>query len=273
VPADPNQVISAGNVAARGDGDDALVGRLQIADGPVAYAKSGAAEGLMRAELRRLMSTGVTQFCDLGAGANPVVPLSKVNELGLEYVIFDRSREELDKAPTGYNSFVGDISDASAVSALLQRHGPFDVVLSRWTAEHVPDGKLFHEHVFQLLRPGGTAIHLFPTLYSPVFVVNRLMPRRFSAQVLKRVSRNRETGGRQSKFYAYYSWCRGPSRRQLGRLESVGYSVTRYVGFFGHGYYKRVRPLHLAHELQTGILLRHPLPSITSFAMVVLLRT
>ena len=43
-------------------------------------------------------------------------------------------------------------------------------------AEHVPDGYRFHSNLFELLKPGGVAFHFMPTLYSPPFVINRLLP-------------------------------------------------------------------------------------------------
>ena len=41
------------------------------------------------------------------------------------------------------------------------------------------------------------------------------------------------------------------------------------MGFFGHSYYRRVKPLERAH-LATELLLEHPLASMTSFALIVL---
>src|SRR2546425_921567 len=37
-----------------------------------------------------------------------------------------------------------------------------------------------------------------------------------------------------------YSWCRGPTGRQLRRIEALGFSVERYVGSFGHALYRRL---------------------------------
>jgi hypothetical protein len=224
-------------------------------------------------ELRALMDAGARLFCDVGGGANPIVSARKVAQAGLRYVILDASENELQKAPSGYERFSGDILDPEGTSRLVAQHGSFDVVTSRFTAEHVPDGRLFHERVFTMLRPGGHAVHLFPTLYSPPFVMNRLLPTDASAPLLHRASKgDRTEEGRHPKFRSYYSWCRGPSRGQLARLRSVGFSVERYIGFFGHGYYRRVRPLDVAHRAVTELLLDHPLASMTSFALVVLKR-
>ena len=119
-----------------------------------------------------------------------------------------------------------------------------------------------------MLRPGGRAIHVFPTLYSPPFVLNRVLPPTVSAALLSGVQPDRET----EKFRPFYSWCRGPSPRQVRRLQSIGFEVERYTGFFGHGYLKRIAPLHAANARLTRLLRAHPLPSMTSFALVVLRR-
>lgn len=220
------------------------------------------------AELRRLIDEGATSFCDVGGGAHPSVGLAPIRERGLRYIVFDVSQAELDKAPAGYTPFQGSALDSDRVRTLLAEHGPFDVVTSRWTAEHMQDGRLFHEMVRQLLRPGGTAVHLFPTLYSLPFLFNRLLDNGLSTRILAHAQPKR-----QSKFPAYYSWCRGPTRRQRARLEQLGYEVELYLGGFGHNYYRSIGALHSAHLRVASWQLRHPQPLLTCLALVVLRRS
>ena len=154
-----------------------------------------------------------------------------------------------------------------------RERGAFDVVASRWAAEHMPDGHAFHRQVFETLKPGGAAVHLFPTLYSPVFLANRVLPPALSSALLERGSEGgRSEDGRHAKFRSYYSWCRGPSARQMARFRRIGFTIERYIGFFGHGYYRRVKPIDRLHRAMTETLLTHPLASMTSFALVVLRR-
>jgi SAM-dependent methyltransferase len=233
----------------------------------VYYGDLTASDPQFRAELRRLMDAGARRFCDVGGGASPVLGVGKLNERGLDYVVFDASQSQLDRTPSGYRMFLGDVLDPSSVSRFVHEHGSFDVVVSRWTAEHMPDGRRFHEHVYSILRPGGTAVHLFPTLYSLPFVLNRLLSQDLSKAIHARLFPNS-----RAKFPAYYSWCRGPTERQLRRIESVGYAIERYVGFFGHGMYARMPPLHAAHRAFARLLLDHPMPTFTSFALAVLVR-
>jgi len=235
---------------------------------PASYDYARSTEAEFRREVRRLVEGGCKRVCDIGGGAQPVVSLPRIEELGLDYVVLDESHDELDKAPAGYERFAASILDADAITALVGERGQFDLAVSRWTAEHVPDGRRFHEQGYRLLRPGGLAIHVFPTLYALPFVLNRILPQSLSALVLSSAQPEREA----EKFRPFYSWCRGPSPRQLRRLESVGFAVERYTGFFGHGYFERIGPLHTANQRLTEQLFAHPRPSMTSFALVLLRR-
>ena len=233
----------------------------------VFYGDITATDPHFRAALRRLMDAGAKRFCDIGGGGRPVVKLPELAEHELDYVVFDASQSQLDRTPAGYQLFLGDVLEADSVSRFVREHGSFDAVVTRWTAEHMPDGRRFHEHVYSILRPGGTAVHHFPTLYSLPFVVNRLL-----SEDISKALHARAAADSANKFPAYYSWCRGPTARQLQRIESLGYSIERYVGYFGHGWYARVPPLHAAHRAAARWLLEHPMPSLTSFALAVLER-
>lgn len=225
------------------------------------------------AELHALIESGCKCVCDVGGGAHPVASVAEIRRFGLDYVVLDGSSEEVRKAASEYDTVVIDVEDRPAVERLVAERGSFDLVVSRWTAEHVAQGRFFHQQVHRLLRPGGTAVHLFPTLYSPVFVINRLLPHSVSALIVPHVDKSgRERGGSHQSFRPYYSWCRGPTRRQLDRLASVGFVVRRYIGFFGHPYYARLRPIRSAHELLSKWLVRHPVPALTSYAIVILER-
>lgn len=210
---------------------------------------------------------GVKRVCEIGGGANPALPVDFVERNELEYVILDISAEELAKAPDEYSKVQADITSPD-----LDIPGGYDLVFSKMVAEHVRNGREFHNNVMNLLAEGGTAFHFFPTLYTPPFVVNRLMPQWLSEFVLLAVQPNRKRGGRHAKFPAYYSWCRGPSSSQIKKFESLGYKIEEYVGFFGHEYYKKIKPLHEAHVHISSALIRHPLPWLASFAYVVMTR-
>jgi SAM-dependent methyltransferase len=190
---------------------------------------------------------------DVGGGANPSLPPDKIS--GLNYSVLDVSQTELDKTPKGYRTICANILEAS---------GEFDLVVSKMFCEHVADGEALHRKIFQLLRPGGVAFHFFPTLYAPSMVINRLAPESLTSAVVSMLYSNRHRNGSDGKFPAYYSWCRGPSRRQIKRFESIGYEVEEYVGFFGTEYFRVVPPVQRVADVFSHFLVRHPFNCLTS---------
>jgi len=210
---------------------------------------------------------GVTRVCELGGGANPVIPLELIAEHGLEHEIADISPSELAKAPPGYRTVLAD-----ATAPEFAQRGPFDLIVTAFLAEHVPDPRAFHSVVHAALRQGGLAFHVFPTLYEPAFVANLLLSERITDPLLRRVQRGREPEGDHAKFRAHYRWCRGPTRRQIQRFERAGFDVLEYVGYFGHGYLDRVGFLDRPEQALSRALTRHPVPALTSYASVLLRR-
>lgn len=203
---------------------------------------------------------------DVGAGANPLLDEAFVREHDLSYAILDIDRGELDKAPPSFRRIHADIAAHD-----LGLDDAFDLVCSMDVAEHLADPQTFHRNVFGLLRPGGVAVHFFPTFYALPFVVNRIAPEGVMRPVLLRLQPDRLQHGLHPKFPALYRWSRGPTRRQLRRFTQLGYEVERYVGYFGHGYYT-VRLLDRLEQAKAGLLLWHPVPALTSYALVVLRR-
>jgi 2-polyprenyl-3-methyl-5-hydroxy-6-metoxy-1,4-benzoquinol methylase len=225
-------------------------------------------ERFVRAVHRAAEAQGVRRLCEIGAGANPMLSLDVAGDAGIErYVVTDVSEEELAKAPQGYEKVVADVT-RTAVDGV----GDFDLIISHTVAEHVTDPAGFHRTVLGMLARGGHAMHFFPTLYEPAFVVNRLLPEAAAERILQRIQPDRERGGLHQKFPAYYRWCRGPTGRQLARLTGVGFEVDEYVGIYGHDYYSPVRPIDRLQTMLADTLARHPVPSLTAYAWVSLRR-
>jgi SAM-dependent methyltransferase len=202
----------------------------------------------------------------LGGGANPILGAEWAAANGIErHVVLDVSAAELEKAPAGVEKVVADIT-----SDPLDELGGFDLIVSRTVAEHVTDPAAFHRAVRSLLKPGGRAMHYFPTFYDPVFVLNRLLPEAISERALLRIQRKRARGGRHEKFPAYYRWCRGPTRHQLRRLRGSGFEVEEYVGIFGHNYFRAAPPVDRLWARVAELLGRHPVAALTSYSWVTL---
>jgi 2-polyprenyl-3-methyl-5-hydroxy-6-metoxy-1,4-benzoquinol methylase len=222
----------------------------------------------VRAVEEAVQDQNTRRLCEIGGGANPILPLDLAERAGVvDYVVTDISEAELAKAPEGYKKVVTDVTRGDNGEL-----GSFDLIVSNTVAEHVVDPVGFHKTVLNMLSPGGRALHFFPTLYEPAFIVNRLLPEAAADAILQRIQTNRASGGKHEKFPAYYRWCRGPTHRQLARLTRVGFEIDEYVGIFGHGYYHPVPPVDRLEAAIAELLARHPIPSLTAYAWVALRR-
>jgi 2-polyprenyl-3-methyl-5-hydroxy-6-metoxy-1,4-benzoquinol methylase len=239
-----------------------------LAQAVITYERSPAGFLAVRAAVRdRAAGQRGARVLDVGAGANPLLDEAFVLRHDLSYAILDVDPAELDKAPAGFRRIQADITADDLVL-----DDAFDVVCSMDLAEHLADPEAFHRNVLRLLRPGGVAVHFFPTFYALPFVVNRVVPEPVMRSVLLRLQPDRLQHGLHPKFPALYRWCRGPMRRQLRRFERLGYEIERYVGYFGHGYFSAVPMLDRLEQAKAGLLLGHPVPALTSYALVVLRR-
>ena len=231
----------------------------------ISYALSPEAWGSFEPRILQLIrAQGLRRIVEIGGGANPMIPIDQVRAMGLDYTLLDISETELAKAPAGYRTVCADIASASPDLG----HGSYDLAFSRMLAEHVRSGAQLHRNIHGLLRPGGHAMHFFPTMWALPFVVNRYLPERLSDGLVALLNPGRDRH-RFGKFPAYYDWCRGPTRRQLQRFARLGYQVSAYDGYFGHSeYYRHIPPLKALHLRWSDFLSRHPHPALTSFAIL-----
>lgn len=208
------------------------------------------------------------RLLELGSGANPTLDVSEARRLGVRYVTSDVDAGELSKAPPGIEALVLDAERGALPPELL---GTQDLVFSRMVNEHIRDGRSYHRNILKLLAPGGIAVHCYASLYALPFVVNATAPSWLSLQLWRLVGPRDEH--QHGKFRAYYSWCRGPSRRMIRRFEGLGYRVMEFHGYFGHNYYRLRLPfLQPLERIKSRLLLARPVGALTAYAVVVLQR-
>ena len=234
------------------------------------YAHSSEAwSGVVSFIQQQILDNYARRVLEVGAGANPTFSFDFLQKHSLDYTLLDISSEELSKAPKGYKIIEADIASPH----LSIQKNQYDLIFSRMLAEHIENGEAFHQNIFDLLSKGGVAVHFFPTLYAPPFVINRLLPEGLARKALNLLQSGREQHGKHAKFPAYYSWCRGPSQIQIQRFEKIGYEVGEYIGFFGHsGYYKKLPLIDKIHRKFSTWLINHPTTLLTSFAYIVLVK-
>jgi hypothetical protein len=135
-------------------------------------------------------------------------------------------------------------------------------------AEHLPDGRRFLRNVERILSPGGYYLQVSPVLFALPFLVNKILPNAATKPLLRVASSRDEF--KHGKFPAMYSWCRGPSRTHLKRIENLGFEIEVARGYFGHSYYKRVGPLNALEIRKSAWLVDHPIPTLCSFSLLLL---
>ena len=210
-------------------------------------------------------AAGASDVGELGGGANPTTSLAQRVSRPIELSVLDVSERELAKAPPGVKKVRADL--CSEEPPVTER---FDVVFSRMLCEHVPSGRLFHRNCRAALRPGGYAVHFFPTVTALPFLLNRAVPEALGQRLVEAILPSRHPGGRHSKFPAYYRWCWGPTQQQLARYRSVGFEVVSYDAGIGHDYYARIPGVRSLEKAKTRFLLNHPSPWLAAYGLVVL---
>jgi SAM-dependent methyltransferase len=201
------------------------------------------------------------RILELGGGRRPSFALSDLPDRVSSYTVNDVSADELALTAPEYDKACFDV--AGDVSEF---EGQFDVVFSRALAEHVQDGEAMHRNVLKLLKPGGVALHMIPTLYSWPFVLNRLLPERLSHKILVSLFPHRKTEA--PKFPAFYSWCYGNRDKMTRMFKGIGYSKVDIRTFYGHHYLEKVPVLREIDNAVSELASKKDWSSYGSFAHV-----
>lgn len=234
----------------------------------ISYAPSSSLwEGFEQQVADLIRESGAVSVAELGGGANPTLGLAQMVGRPLELTVLDISPAELARTPPEVETMCVDLcADEPPV------RDRFDVVFSRMLCEHVPSGRVFHRNCLAALRPGGYAVHFFPSVTALPFALNRVLPMSFSERLLERVFPARARGGKYGKFPARYSWCVGPTAAQINRFRSVGFEVVSSEVGIGHGYYNRIPGLRSLERAKASLVLRHPSPWLAGYVVIVLRR-
>jgi SAM-dependent methyltransferase len=145
----------------------------------------------------------------------------------------------------------------------------FDLVFSHMFLEHIRDPAAVHQNVRSMLKPGGIAIHMFPSPNNLPLILNRLVPEFVSRMLVGAAQPDRDLGGIEGKFPAFYKFCGAPSHRLRAVYESFGFEVVEHVGYIGHDYYLRFPILRDVERRARRSLVRLSVP-LTSVVLLVL---
>ena len=199
---------------------------------------------------------------ELGGGRKPSFALAEMPSNVASYTVNDIDPAELERADCQYDKACFD-----AIGDVTPFAGQYDVVFSRTLIEHVRDGKAMHRNVLRLLRPGGVAFHMAPTLYCAPFIINKYLPETLSRQLLYAASAKRRHN--QNKFPAHYSWCFGNRDKMRKMLNQVGFQNVQIRSFYGHAYFDKVPGLRNLTRLVASYAARRDWCWLGSYAHII----
>ncbi|WP_428629061.1 class I SAM-dependent methyltransferase [Sphingopyxis sp.] len=202
------------------------------------------------------------KILELGGGRLPSFKLHQLPSSISTYTVNDIDPAELAMTSDDYDKACFDV-----VGDVSQFKGQFDVIFSRTLIEHVKDGVKMHENVVSLLKPGGVAFHLAPTLYSPPFVMNKLLPERLSQRLLYTFFPKR--GAHKDKFPAYYSWCFGNRAKMTAMLLKAGFADATIRSFYGHDYFRKIPIVRQVDGAFSALAAKHDWSSFGSYAHII----
>lgn len=208
----------------------------------------------------------LTRVMEIGGGRTPLLSAGEIASHGMTYTVNDISRRELSLAPPWTEKAHFDITGPLPDGC----RGTCDLLFSHMVLEHVPSGEAYYRNVFALLKEGGVSLTFYPTLYSPPFVINRLLPETMSRRLLTWFFEDRTDDG-IPKFPARYSWCHA-TRRAEERIRRIGFSHVRMVPFYGHGYFRKIPVVRGIDGALHRAAQRFRIRALASYAFCIALR-
>ncbi len=207
---------------------------------------------------------------EVGGGRSPLLSAADARSSGIErYLVNDVSQAELDRLPPDRERALFDIQVGPPPNA--DYAGQCDLVIAHMVFEHLADPAAAWAAMYRLLRPGGIAVSFHPVLFSPPFVINRLLPERLTRRVL-RLFFERRNADDHPKFPALYRWCRASQRFMTDRLDRIGFSTIDVLPLYGHGYFERIPLLRSVDHSVSAVARRRDVRALASYAYVVVVK-
>ena len=185
-------------------------------------------EEAVKAEIKRLKSYGKPfSILEVGGIDRPFLEKGK----GFEYVGMDiERRPQCDEV---YDCFF-----VQSIEEPLEKQ--YDLILSRMVLEHVPNNTRSWASIHRALKPGGKAIHIFPSGYHPFSLVTRLVGNHWQKRLIRLF---RPSAASVTGYPAFYNRCSPHALRhtlrQSGFVEAdlrTNYAATGYFKFFFPAY-------------------------------------
>lgn len=161
----------------------------------------------------------------MGGGAYPSI----ADRRSLEYDIVDPDDSQTCHAPNDVNIFNTELQD-------LPVRSTYDLILSKMVLEHVEEPDSFHAKAYELLGPGGKALHFYACKYSLPSLINHSMPTAVSDGLLKWTKRRPLNA--KPKYQAFYREVYTSTLKAQQYFAQFGYTEVNVTAFVGHDYLK-----------------------------------
>lgn len=201
-----------------------------------------------------------TVVVDVGGGKKCDFAGLRASGADIRIVAVDISPAELE-----HNVDVDEKRVADVTSGLPFADEEGDLIVSRSVLEHLRDLEAFVRDANRVLKPGGSFIHLLPSRFSLVSIVNRLLPNAAARKILQvAIPGSRGRLG----FPAFYDRCYPSALEQM--LVRQGFEVeAMHLGFHQRDYFDFVFPLFLVSALYELLVFKLGLRDLCAVILVV----
>ena len=176
---------------------------------------------------------------DIGGGKQPYL---SEKPIGITYTGIDIDAKELALAPAGIytQTIVADITQPPLSMK-------FDVIICRFTLEHVDDTQAALEGIYAMMKPGAACYISAPSRYAIFGKINKALPEGFKRWLLFKLYPAKETDG----FKAYYD--RMSPLEVSSIIEGLGGKIEKIHRTKFSGYFTFFFPLHFLWRLASSI--------------------
>ncbi|SLN59097.1 bifunctional 3-demethylubiquinone-9 3-methyltransferase/ 2-octaprenyl-6-hydroxy phenol methylase [Roseovarius albus] len=168
---------------------------------------------------------------DIGGGKQPYLTQRPPE---ITYTGIDIDPDELERAPPGIytQTIVADITQPPLDMK-------FDVILCRYTLEHVTDTNAALRGLYEMMKPDAVCYISAPSRHAIFSHINKILPERFKKRILVKLYPSKHTDG----FKAYYDKMSPSEMAEL--IKSQGGVVEQIHRVKFSGYFTFFFPLHL----------------------------
>lgn len=209
---------------------------------------------------QQILSNNFKKVADVGGGANPLLDYEFIRGNNIDYALLDISEVELSKAPAYYRKIKVDMTTPPKAFSKCVGVEQFDLIFSHMFLEHAKDPLAMHRNIHSILRPGGVAIHIYPTPNNLPLTINRLLPEQITSALVSFAQPLRDRDGSQVKFPAFYAMCGHPTEGLHSKFRDLGFNVVRHTSYIGHDYYRRFPVIRNIERSLRPILLKAKIP-------------